>query len=205
MSGAEVADFVDLTDSPAPEQPNKNPAKASKRDREDTEIKDVVRREDIMSFAAKASQRKRLTSPLNDSTGQVENTRQEASGRPDNLWLKQLHVERTARRGEPSSDDEAPADCPESVPAHSSEAGPSGRQDLSAPAADLQQRNISLLTWNVWCVHYSHGSHHALNVGAILSMKDFRSIAVATAVDQCVQCIYDAGTCRHPNDLHAED
>lgn len=150
MSGAEVADFVDLTDSPAPEQPAKNPAKANKRSREDTEVIDVVSREDIMSFAAKANQRKRLTSPLSDSTGQVENARQEGPGRPDNLWLKQLHAERTARHGEPNSNDEATADHPDNFPAYSSEAGPSGRGDVSAPAEDCQQRNISLLTWNVW-------------------------------------------------------
>lgn len=156
MSGAEAADFVDLTDSPAPEQPAKHTAKASKRNREDTDTKviDVVSREDIMSFAAKANQRKRMTSPLSDSTGQVENARQDAPGRPDNLWLKQLHVERTARRGEPSSGGDAPADHPETMPAHSSEAGPSGRGHVSIPAADLQQRNISLLTWNVWYEHF---------------------------------------------------
>lgn len=164
MSGAEVADFVDLTDSPAPEQPAKNPAKANKRSREDTEVIDVVSREDIMSFAAKANQRKRLTSPLSDSTGQVENARQEGPGRPDNLWLKQLHAERTARHGEPNSNDEATADHPDNFPAYSSEAGPSGRGDVSAPAEDCQQRNISLLTWNVWCVRQSDPAMHQILV-----------------------------------------
>ena len=160
MSTEDLADVVDLTDSPAPEQPASKSTKASKRHREDTEIMDVVSREEIMSFAAKANQRKRVTSPLSDSTGQLENARQEPSGRPDNLWLKQLHAERTARQGVPSTSDEAPADPPQSAAAHGSKAGPSGRHHKSAQAADRQPRNVTLLTWNVWCVENS--MHRAL-------------------------------------------
>ena len=147
----DLKDLVDLTDSPAPAEKTKPSAQATKRQRDDAEIIDFVSREDIMKFAAKANQKQRVTSPLNDSTGQTGNVQEESSAKADNLWLKQLWSNRIALRGEPSNSNDPPEDQPARVTATGAEAGPSGRQASAAKAPSRQQSGVTLITWNVWC------------------------------------------------------
>ncbi len=150
----DLADFVDLTDSPGPAEPKHPPSKAAKRDRDEPEVVDNVSRGDIMAFAAKANQKKRLTSPLSDSTGQVGNAQSASAGQYDNLWLKQLHVNRNAKRGPPSSGDEtldkAASSQPERSAAQASEPGPSGRHSTGHHTADIHHARVTVITWNVW-------------------------------------------------------
>ena len=147
---ADQAEFVDLTDSPCPAETAKQPTRAAKRPRDEPEQIDLVSREDIMAFAAaKNTPKKRSAGPLSDSTGQVGNSQPALSGRPDNLWLKHLHMSRVARRGEPTSVEEAAGRQPKET-AQGSEAGPSGRQTSEPQRGGEQRGRVTLITWNVW-------------------------------------------------------